>query len=181
MGSNSVYIVTSSSNRNRTYLLKDDSSVLSFTHQAWGKPLQASWSTPELFAHDKTLEDSDFASCYSGSTVVAKRSACAVIQFSGLELLQVRIGAETRYVLNSQITLMRIRPEGVEIAQVPSGAIILMNKADFYVNDVPREPCLFWFHDGNFPRFLLCNAEFRSLVERAQLSGLSFKVLGRAR
>ena len=55
-----------------------------------------------------------------------------------------------------------------------------MRKADFYADDIPGEACCFWFHDGNFPRFLLCNEGFRARVQAAALSGLSFKLLGHA-
>jgi hypothetical protein len=176
-----VYVIAPLSNNFRTYLLQDDRHVLLFTQRPWGEPVTEDWITPQLEAFEEsTKPDPDFATLYLPSLLVTKQPAAKAIEFPQLELVAVLVGKETRYLLNPRITLRRYRTENADVVQVPSGAILLMRAADFYAEDIPEDPCCFWFHDGNFPRFLLCNQGFRMRIEGASLTGLSFKLLGYA-
>jgi hypothetical protein len=177
-----VYLVSTLVNRYRSYLLKQETQVLLITERPWGQPMSKDWITPELIPSDLSAAkpDPDFAGFYLPSLVIANEGAAKAIAFPQLELVPLLLGSQTRWLLNSRITLRRFRSQSADVTQVPSGAILLMNKADFYSDDLPGESCCFWFHDGNFPRFLMCNEGFRSRVQDANLSGLSFRLLGHA-
>jgi hypothetical protein len=96
-----------------------------------------------------------------------------------VELLPAMVGSEQRYFLNFLLTVRRFRQEGADVEQVP-GAILFIHKANFYAEDIPTEPRAFWFHDGNAPRFLLCNHEFKNAIATGSFSGLSFEHIGYA-
>lgn len=178
-----IYLVSGSSNSHRSYVLSDPSNVQQYTEQPWGHPVAHSWVPPELALLEQTpaLPEADFTSFYLPGLLIASKSAATSVAYQDLELLPVRAETGERVLLNPQLTLTRFREEGSNVIRVPSGAIILMQSADFYAEDVPPEPRLFWFHDGNFPRFLLCNEQFRSRIRSAKLGGLTFTPLGHAR
>jgi hypothetical protein len=177
-----VYLISTLSKQYRSYILKDDAHVLLFTHRRWGEPVTRDWMTPELVLLRMTLDkqDADFAGLPFPGLVVATREAGAEITFPELELIPVLAGSEEHFVLNPHISVRRFRPEGADIAQVPGGAVVGMQKADFHLEDLPRHACCFWFNDGRSARFLLCNEGFRQRVESAKLTGLSFRLLGHA-
>lgn len=183
MVSTPIYLVSGSSNSHRSYVLSDASNVQQYTEQPWGHPVAHSWVPPELALLEQTraLPEADFTSFYLPGLLVASKSAAAAVAYQELELLPVRAETGERVLLNPRLTLTRFHEKSANVIRVPSGAIIFMESADFYAEDVPLEARLFWFHDGNFPRFLLCNEPFRSRVHSAKLEGLTFTLLGHAR
>jgi hypothetical protein len=182
MASDTIYSVSGSSNHHRSLVLRDGARSLALVEASWGTPLSASWAPPEFVAVEKTvsLPEADFSAVYVPGLLLTSPSKASAISFPELECLPAHVGAEGRVLLNPLITLRRFREEGADFLRVPSGAILLLSSADFYADDIPAYPALFWFHDGNAPRFLLCNEAFRSRSAALGASGLSFQRLGYA-
>jgi hypothetical protein len=182
MNATSVYDVSGSDDTYRCYLLHDDSNVAAVTERAWGTMLASTWKPPKLtiFSESCRKPDANFRSLYVPGLLIAQKSATDIIQVPDLELLPVIVGDEERFLLNPLITLHRFQEQGARMWRLPTGLIIQIDTANFYAEDVPMAPRMFWLHDGRFPRFLLCNEPFRALVQSAQLTGLSFKLLGQA-
>ena len=181
MTQRAIYAISGASNDYRGYLIADEGKALRFVEQPWGRPLADTWKTPSLIPFDKTasLPDADFRSVYVPNLLLAKRTPAKVVSSFQVELLPALIGSEDRFFLNFLLTLRRFRRESPDVVEVP-GAILMMRKADFYADDIPTEPRALWFHDGNAPRFLLCNDQFKNVIESGGFSGLSFEHIGYA-
>jgi hypothetical protein len=176
-----IYTVSGASNDYRGYIVADDGNALGLVEQPWGRPLSAGWKVPCLMPFDEvgSLPDADFRSVYVPNLLVARPAPAKAVSTFEVELLPAMVGSQERYFLNFLRTLRRFRQEGADVEQV-AGAILFIRKADFYAEDIPSEPRAFWFHDGNAPRFLLCNHEFKNVVATRGFSGLSFEHIGYA-
>jgi hypothetical protein len=176
-----IYTVSGASNDYRGYIVADDGKALHLVEQPWGRPLSAEWNVPSLMPFDRTgvLPDADFRSVYVPNLLVAKPTPAKAVSVLQVELLPAMVASEERYFLNWLLMLKRFRKESADVEQV-AGAILFIHKADFYAEDIPTEPRAFWFHDGNAPRFLLCNHEFKNVITTSSFSGLSFEHIGYA-
>jgi hypothetical protein len=183
MHPNAIYSVSGSSNRHRALALREGSRSLALVQAKWGTSLIASWEIPEFVAFEKTaaLPEADFSSVYVQGLLLTSHSKAVAIAFPELECLPARLEAEERVLLNPLISLTRFYEDGADFIRVPSGAIIVLSSADFYATDIPAHAALFWFHDGNAPRFLLCNEAFRQILIGLGVSGISLQRLGCAR
>jgi hypothetical protein len=177
-----VYAVSGSSNDHRAYVLADEDKALGLVDKPWGQRMAAKWTVPDIIAVEETaaLPDADIHSVCVPNLLLAKKAPAHLVSPFEVELLPAKVGTEERYFLNFLVTLRRFRKDDAEVVRVPSGAILMMHKANFYAEDIPAEPRAFWFHDGNAPRFLLCNDEFKRALSSARCSGLSFQQLGHA-
>lgn len=177
-----IYSVSGSSNNHRSLVLRDEVHSRALVEELWGTSLATSWQAPEFVAVERTisLPEADFSAIYVPGLLLTSPSKASAISFPELECLPARVGAEERGLLNPLITLRRFREKGADFVRVQSGAILLLSSANFYARDIPAHPALFWFHDGNAPRFLLCNEAFRSCLVALTASGLSFQRLGHA-
>lgn len=182
MASDTIYSVSGSSNSHRSLVLRDGSHALALVEAPWGTSLATSWEPPKLVAAEKTesLPEADFSAIYVPGLLLTSRTKASAISFPELECLPASVEAEERVLLNPLITLRRFREEGADFIRVQSGAILLLSSANFYASDIPTHPALFWFHDGNAPRFLLCNEAFHLRLAALGASGLSFQRLGHA-
>lgn len=178
-----IYEVSGGSNSHRTLVLRDEGACASIVNSQWGRSLAASWLSPELMVVDGTAHqpEADFSSLYLPGLLLSNRKASDSIKCPELERLPVRLGSEERVLLNPLITITRFREAGADFVRVADGAIILLSSADFYAEDIPGHSALFWFHDGNAPRSLLCNQQFVSEMKSMGASGLAFRKLGNAR
>ena len=174
--------MSGASNDYRGYIVADDGKALVLVEQPWGRRLSASWKVPCLIPFDEegSLPDADFRSVYVPNLLVAKAAPAKAVSTFEVELLPAVVGSEQRFFLNFLLTVRRFRQEGADIERVP-GAILFIRKADFYAEDIPTEPRALWFHDGNAPRFLLCNQEFKNAIATRGFTGLSFEHIGCAR
>jgi hypothetical protein len=179
LNSRSIYAVSAAANDYRTYLVADDGKPLQLVQQPWGRTLTHRWRVPSLIEFDKSglLARADFASVYLPNLLIANARAAHAVSSLQVELLPAMLGSQHRYFLNWLQTVSRLREDNADLVRVP-GAILFINRADLYAEDVPVEPHAFWYHDGNAPRFLLCNDAFKDLV--APFSGLSFAHIGYA-
>lgn len=171
--------MSAAANDYRTYLVADDGKPLHLVEQPWGTPLKNRWKPLSLIEFDKSgaLPQADFASVYLPNLLIANARAAEAVSALEVELLSAMLGAQPRYFLNWRRTLRRLREDNADLVKVPA-AILFIDKADFYAEDIPVEPQAFWFHDGNAPRFLLCNDAFKDRV--AGFSGLLFTQIGHA-
>ena len=153
-----------------------------FTNQQWGTKLAPMWQEPEIVAIAKTMKlpKADVTAIYLPGLLVATKAAALALEEEMIELLPAKVDRGAARIVNPLFTIHRFREEGASFLRVPSGAVILLNGADFYAEDIPAAPSLFWLHDGNFPRFLLCTAEFVARVAKAGITGLTFTELGHA-
>ena len=176
----SIYSVSGASNDHRAYALKDGSLSLTLLNQPWGTSLVESWNTPELIATDETasLPASEFCSVYVPGLLIATAETCDTVATFNFERLPAIVEGNAQVFLNPLVTVRRIREEKSHVVRIPSGAILMINSANFYASDIPETSSLCWFHDGNFPRFLLANEPFKRRVEACGHSGLSFRHLG---
>ena len=178
-----IYSVSGYSNGHRALVLRDGERAGSFCDQPWGSRLSANWNTPDLIAASPSAElpAADLASIYLPGLLVATEAAATKLRDSLVEELPVRVQGQPALILNPQFTIRRFREKGSNALRIPSGAVLLLHAADFYEEDIPSHIQLFWLHDGNFPRFLLCTEAFMEKVGEAKLSGLTFTRLGYAR
>jgi hypothetical protein len=176
-----IYSVSGASNSHQTLVLRDAGDALNFTSSAWGTELLPTWPKYHLLvaAGTRHLPASDLTSIYLPGLLVAGERATVALKHDLIESLPVEINGSAASVLNPQFTIHRFREQGATFLRVGS-AVLLLQAANFYLEDLAPDPTVFWFHDGNFPRFLLCTERFVQQVRAARLSGLTFKVLGTA-
>lgn len=177
-----VFAVSGSSNDHRALVLRENCDAGVFTNQQWGKKLTPIWRTPDFVAAPKTeaLPAASITSAYLPGLLVATAEAATKVRDPMIEELPARIEGRPATVMNAQFTIHRFREEGADALRVP-GAVLLLRSADFFAEDIPAGVHLFWLHDGNFPRFLLCTERFVRQVRQAKLSGLTFTQLGYAK
>jgi hypothetical protein len=177
-----IFSVSGSSNSHQALVLRRSSHAGAFTNQPWGRRLTPTWRKPELVAaaKTKTLPRADVGAIYLPGLLVATEAAAVVLENEEIEFLPATVGSEEARIINPLFTIHRFREAGANFTRVPSGAILFLESADFFAQDIPVSPSLFWLHDGNFPRFLLCTASFVAQVAQAGISGLTFKALGHA-
>jgi hypothetical protein len=141
----------------------------------------SSWTEYQLtgYPSDGKLPESDITAVYLPGLLAATERATRMLSDDHLELLPVVVDGSPRSMMNSQLTVRRCREDGAEFIRA-GNAVIVLRKADFFAEDVPVEPSLFWFHDGNTPRYLLCNEAFVERYDATSLTGLEFSRLGAA-
>ena len=178
-----VVLVSGASSNHRALVLREGSDAGEFTNQLWGTNLAKAWRAPVLVVAPKTatLPAADITSLYLPGLLVATVAAAEKLRDPLIEELPARIEGQPTSVLNAQFTIHRFREEGSDTLRVPGGAVLLLHAADFYKQDNPPDVQLFWLHDGNFPRVLLCTERFVERVWHAKLSGLTFTHLGCAK
>ena len=183
MPRDTIYSVSGSSNSHRAFVLRDGSRSLALVNAPWGTSLASSWTPPKFVSVEETISrpEADFSAVYVPGLLLTSPDRAAAISFPELECLPARVETKAKVVLNPLVTLTRFREEGADFVRVPSGAILVLSSAEFYADDIPTHAALFWLHDGNAPRFLLCNEAFRSRCAPLGFSGISFQRLGHAR
>ena len=177
-----IYSVSGSSNSHQSLVLRVSDESGKFTSQQWGTELTPTWQEPEIVAIPETRKfpKADVCSIYLPGLLVATEAAALTLGEEMIELLPAKVDRAAAKIVNPLSTIHRFREHGAIFLRVPSGAVILLNRADFYAEDIPAAPSLFWLHDGNFPRFLLCTAKFISRTAKAGITGLTFTELGYA-
>ena len=163
-------------------MLRASSDSGAFTNQSWGTRLAPNWKEPDIVAAAETriLPRAGVQAIYLPGLLVATEAAAVALQHEMIELLPAKVENEAARIINPVFTIHRFREEGASFLRVPSGAVLFLNAANFYAEDIAAAPGIFWLHDGNFPRFLLCTAPFVARVAEAGITGLTFTPLGHA-